>query len=224
VAHSYRAGHLSGQEPLPIAVLVSGLGTNLQALLDTVHGREARIVGVASSVEGAAALERAAVRGVRGEVFARDAYADRAARDEALADWLEGLGARLVVLAGYMELLGERFLERFPGAVINVHPSLLPAFPGLRAIEQALEYGVKVFGVTVHYVDAGMDTGPVILQRAVELPDAGEASEVLAALRPLEHSMLAQAVALIAAGAVRADPQNPRRRVVDFEAIGAPGG
>jgi len=118
------------------------------------------------------------------------------------------------VLAGYMELLGERFLQRFPGAVINVHPSLLPAFPGLAAIEQALAYGVKVYGVTVHFVDAGIDTGPVILQRAVELPDAREAEQVLAALRPLEHALLAQAVRLLARGALAADPANQRRMTI----------
>ena len=175
-------------ERLPIAVLVSGGGTNLQALLDTVHGREAEIVAVASSTPDAPALERARSGGVPCAVFARADYADRDERDRALADWLHERGARLVVLAGYMELLGDAFLERFPDAVINVHPSLLPAFPGLRAIEQALDYGVKVFGVTVHFVDAGVDSGPVILQRAVELPDAREPEEVLAALRPLEHS------------------------------------
>jgi phosphoribosylglycinamide formyltransferase-1 len=165
---------------LPIAVLVSGTGTNLQALLDTVHGREAEIVAVASSVAGAAALERASQRGVPAAVFPRADYADRDARDGVLAEWLLERGARLVVLAGYMELLGEPFLSRFPGAVINVHPSLLPSFPGLAAIEQALAYGVKVFGVTVHFVDAGIDSGAVILQRAVELPDAREPGEVLA--------------------------------------------
>jgi len=204
-------------EPLPIAVLVSGTGTNLQALLDTVHGREARIAAVASSVEGAPALARAQARGVPTRVFARADYAGRAARDEALADWLGERGARLVVLAGYMELLGEPFLARFPGAVINVHPSLLPAFPGLGAIEQALAYGVKVFGVTVHFVDAGVDSGPVILQRAVELPDAREPGEVLAALRALEHELLARAVALFARGALRADPQNPRRTLIEAD-------
>lgn len=208
-------------ERLPIAVLVSGLGTNLQAVLDTVHGREADVVAVASSVDGVTALDRAAARGIATGVFARAQYPTRAARDEALADWLEEQGVALVVLAGYMELLGESFLARFPGSVINVHPSLLPAFPGLGAIEQALAYGVKVFGVTVHYVDAGVDSGPVILQRALELPDAREPEEVLAALRPLEHSMLPQAIALIAAGAVRPDTENPRRQLIDLEAVGA---
>jgi phosphoribosylglycinamide formyltransferase-1 len=201
-------------EPLPIAVLVSGTGTNLQALLDTVHGREAEVVAVASSSPEAPALERARAAGVPAEAFARAGYADRAARDEALADWLAGRGARLIVLAGYMELLGAPFLQRFPGAVINVHPSLLPAFPGVRAIEQALAYGVKVFGVTVHFVDDGMDTGPVILQRAVDLPDAREPAEVLAALRPVEHALLPRAVRLFARGALSPDPANPRRIAV----------
>ena len=202
-------------ERLAIAVLVSGTGTNLQALLDTVHGREADVVAVASNVEGARALERAHAKGVATAVFARSAYPDRAARDESMADWLAERGARLVVLAGYMELLGEPFLARFPGAVINVHPSLLPAFPGLAAIEQALAYGVKVFGVTVHFVDAGIDSGAVILQRAVELPDAREPQEVLTALHALEHELLPRAVALFARGALRPDPENRRRTIVD---------
>jgi phosphoribosylglycinamide formyltransferase 1 len=212
-AHGYGDRRVS--ERLPIAVLVSGAGTNLQALLDTVHGREVDVVAVASSVAGVQALERAGASGVPTAVFARAAYGDRGARDDALADWLAERGARLVVLAGYMELLGESFLARFPGAVVNVHPSLLPAFPGLGAIEQALAYGVKVFGVTVHFVDAGVDSGPVILQRAVELPDAREPGEVLAALRSLEHELLARAVALFARGALAVDPENPRRTIVD---------
>jgi phosphoribosylglycinamide formyltransferase-1 len=196
---------------LPIAVLVSGTGTNLQALLDTVHGREAQVVAVASGAPGALALERAAARGVPTAVFERSDHAGRQARDEAMAGWLADRGARLVVLAGYMELLSSAFLERFPGAIINVHPSLLPAFPGLHAIEQALAYGVKVFGVTVHFVDADADSGPVILQGSIELPDARDPDELLAALRPLEHSLLPEAVRLFARGALHADPENPRR-------------
>jgi phosphoribosylglycinamide formyltransferase-1 len=196
---------------LPIAVLVSGAGTNLQALLDSVHGREAEIVAVASSNAAALALGRARERGVPERAFPRTDYADRAARDAAMADWVRGQGARLVVLAGYMELLGEGFLAAFPEAVINVHPSLLPAFPGLGAIEQALAYGVKVFGVTVHFVDGGVDTGPVILQGSVTLDDPGGPEQVLAALRPLEHELLPHAVRLFAAGALMADPANPRR-------------
>jgi phosphoribosylglycinamide formyltransferase-1 len=203
------------QGRLPIAVLVSGTGTNLQALLDTVHGHEAEVVAVASSVAGVPALERAAAHGVPSAVFPRAEYEDRKARDRALADWLQERGARLVVLAGYMELLGEAFLGRFPGATINVHPSLLPAFPGLEAIEQAMAYGVKVFGVTVHFVDAGIDSGPVISQRAVELRDARDPEQVLEALRPLEHALLPEAVRLFARGALNVDPENQRRIVVE---------
>jgi phosphoribosylglycinamide formyltransferase 1 len=201
--------------PLSIAVLVSGGGTNLQALLDSVHGAEVEIVGVASSVAGVKALERAEQAGVPTAVFPRAEYSDRRARDEALADWLQGRGARLVVLAGYMELLGAAFLARFPDAVINVHPSLLPAFPGLHAVEQALAYGVKVFGVTVHFVDAGVDSGAVILQGSLELPAARDPEQVLAALRPLEHRLLPEAVRLFARGALRLDPNNPRRIAVE---------
>lgn len=200
---------------LPIAVLASGEGTNLQALLDTVHEREAEVVAVASNVAGAPALERARARGVATAVFASSEHGDRSTRDGAMAAWLLERGARLVVLAGYMELLTAAFLERFPRAVVNVHPSLLPAFPGLHAIEQALAYGVKVFGVTVHFVDGGVDSGPVILQRACELPDAREPAEVLRALRPLEHALLPQAVRLLARGALRLDPENPRRVLLD---------
>jgi phosphoribosylglycinamide formyltransferase 1 len=215
-------------EPLPIAVLVSGMGTNLQALLDTVHGHEAQVVAVASAAPGALALERAAARGVQTAVFERSGHTDREARDLAMADWLEERGARLVVLAGYMELLSAAFLERFPGAVINVHPSLLPAFAGLHAIEQALAYGVKVFGVTVHFVDAGVDSGPVILQRSLELADARDPDEVLQALRPLEHSLLPEVVRLFARGALGVDPENPRRvtiaRPADLRASQPPRG
>ena len=200
---------------IPIAVLVSGTGTNLQALLDTVHGHEARVVAVASSVAAAPALARAAELGVPTAVFPRSEYEDRKARDGAMADWLRERGARLVVLAGYMELLGAPFLDRFPGAVINVHPSLLPAFPGLGAIEQALAYGVKVFGVTVHFVDAGVDSGPVILQRAVELRGARDPEQVLEVLRPLEHTLLPEAVRLIARGALSVDPENQRRILLE---------
>lgn len=193
----------AAREPLPVAVLASGEGTNLQALLDTVHGREARIVAVASDRPAAPALRRAGHAGVPTATFALADFPDRAARDEAMAGWLTDRGARAVVLAGYMALLTPGFLARFPTGVLNVHPSLLPAFPGLRAVEQAVEHGVKVFGVTVHFVDEGVDTGPIVAQRAVELPDASDATAVLAALRPLEHALLPHAVRLLASGALR---------------------
>jgi len=135
-----------------VGVLASGEGTNLQALLDTVHGGAVEIVAVASDQPGARALERAEGAGVATRVFARAGFADRPARDAAIADWLEERDVGLVVLAGYMAILDDAFLLRFAGRVVNVHPSLLPAFPGVRAIEQALAYGAKVFGVTVHFV------------------------------------------------------------------------
>jgi phosphoribosylglycinamide formyltransferase-1 len=200
---------------LRVGVLASGAGTNLQSILDRLHGREGvDVVAVGSDQPGAQALERAAAAGVEAAVFAREDHPDRAARDAAMADWLERHAVRLVVLAGYMQLLSPSFLRRFPGGVINVHPALLPAFPGIRAIEQALDYGVKVFGVTVHFVDDGVDTGPIILQRALDLPAATEPDEVRAALRPIEHDLLCEAVRLIARDAVRLDPAHPRRVLV----------
>lgn len=201
-------------DALPIGVLASGAGTNLQALIDQVHGREADIVGVASDRPDAQALDRAERAGIDREAFPLAEGEDRSKRDARMAGWLCARGARLVVLAGYMQLLGPSFLERFPDAVINVHPSLLPAFPGLQAIEQALAYGSRVFGVSVHFVDDGVDTGPLILQEAVALPDARRPDEVLAALRPVEHTLLPEAVRLFARGALGRDPENPRRVVV----------
>jgi phosphoribosylglycinamide formyltransferase 1 len=200
---------------LRIGVLASGTGTNLQALLDHVHGFEARIVAVASDKVDAPALERARRAEVPTGVFPRDAYPDRPARDAAIGEWLARQGVELVVLAGYMALLDDAFIARFRDRIINVHPSLLPAFPGLAAVQQALDYGVKVFGVTVHFVDEGVDTGPIILQRAIELPGAKDADAVLEALRPLEHAMLPEAVRLIAAGRVRRDPSHGRRVIVE---------
>ncbi len=199
-----------------VAVLASGEGTNLQALLDRVHGRDGvSVVAVASDKPGARALARARSAGVLTEVFPRDGFSDRAERDSAMAAWLADHGVELVVLAGYMQLLSSDFVKRFERRVINVHPALLPAFPGLGAVEQALEYGVKVFGVTVHFVDDGVDTGPVILQRAIEIPDPASPDEVLTALHKVEHELLPEAVRLIAAGAVRLDPGNPRRVLIE---------
>jgi phosphoribosylglycinamide formyltransferase-1 len=202
--------------PLRVGVLASGGGTNLQALLDSVHGEEALVVAVASDRPHAHALQRARDAGVDTGVFALADYADRPARDEAITRWLAERDVELVVLAGYMALLTSPLLRRFEGRVVNIHPSLLPAFPGIRAIEQALAYGVKVFGVTVHFVedDGGVDSGPVLLQRAIELSDVDDPDEVLARLRPLEHTLLPEAVRLVARGAVSRDPANPRRIVV----------
>lgn len=199
-----------------IAVLASGAGSNLQAILDTLHGREGiEVAAVASNVADAPALARAERAGVPTAAFPLADHPDRGARDTALADWVAGHDVRLVVLAGYMQLLTPGFLARFPQAVVNVHPALLPAFPGLDAVGQALAHGVRVFGVTVHFVDEGVDTGPIILQRAVELPHARTADEVLERLHALEHELLPEAIRLIARGAARIDPADPRRVLLD---------
>jgi phosphoribosylglycinamide formyltransferase-1 len=199
-----------------VGVLASGAGTNLQALLDRAHGRDGvAIVAVASDQPKATALDRARRAGVPVAAFPIDEYEDREARDIAMADWLEQREVELVVMAGYMRLLNPAFLERFSGRVINVHPALLPAFPGLHAVQQGIDYGVKVFGVTIHFVDEGVDSGPVILQRAIDIPEATDVDAVLEQLHPIEHQLLPQAVALIARGAVRIDPQNPRRVLIE---------
>lgn len=199
-----------------VGVLISGEGTNLQALLDHVHGREGiEIVAVASSRAGARGLARAEAAGVETAVFARADHPDREARDAALADWLDAREVDLIVLAGFMEVLGGPFIRRFEGRMINVHPSLLPAFPGVRAIDQALDYGVKVTGVTVHFVDEGVDTGPVLMQEAFELPYARDVEEIERRVHAIEHRLLPRAVRLIAAGAVTRDPSNPRLVRVD---------
>lgn len=201
---------------MKVAVLASGAGTNLQALLDQVHGREGiTIVAVASDNPDALALERAAAAGVSTAVFQRREFGDdRVARDRAMAGWLRERGTQLVVMAGYMQLVSEPFLDRFSDAVINVHPSLLPAFPGIDAVSQALAYGVKLFGVTVHFADASLDTGPVIMQRSVGLPDARELDDVLPHIHALEYQMLPEVVRLFARGAVRIASTHPRRVLV----------
>ena len=200
-----------------IAVLASGAGSNLQALLDTLHGgpEGIAVAAVASDKPGARALERARQADVPTATFPLDGFPQRAARDEAMAEWLLANDVQLVVLAGYMQLLSPAFLQRFPNAVVNVHPALLPAFPGLDAVGQALAHGVKVFGVTVHFVDEGVDTGPIILQRALELPYARSSEEVLERLHAVEHELLPEAIRLIARGAVRIDPADPRRVLLE---------
>lgn len=210
-----------------MAVLVSGEGTNLQAILDSVHGHDGiEIACVGSSRPGASALERARSAGIETEAFAASDYASREQRDEALGDWLFARGVELVVLAGFMELLSPAFVRRFGGRLINVHPSLLPAFGGIRAIERALEHGVKVMGVTVHYVDEGVDSGPVIAQRAFELPSyaAQDIDVVEGRIHEIEHELLPQVIRLCAQGRVSIDPEHPRQVLIAPEDAGDGGG
>ena len=170
-----------------IGVLVSGGGTNLQALIDA----GLPIAAVASNRAGAAALERADSAGLPSRVFDVATYPDRSARDRELADWLQLRGVDFVVLAGYMHLLTPAFLERFPDRIVNVHPSLLPAFPGAHAVEDALTAGVDTTGVTIHYVDEGLDTGAVIRQEPVPVEPR---ATLLERIHEVEHRLLPDVV------------------------------
>jgi phosphoribosylglycinamide formyltransferase-1 len=201
-----------------IGVLISGKGSNLQALIDELGDAPIEIAGVVSSRPDAHGLERAQAAGLETAVFSLADEPDRENRDAALGDWLEEREVDLVVLAGFMELLTPGFIRRFAGRIVNIHPALLPSFAGLRAVAQALEYGVRIAGVTVHFVDEGMDSGPIILQEAFELPyhrdiDAMSEREIDAIdelFHEVEHRLLPKAVRLIAAGRVSVDPDNPR--------------
>jgi phosphoribosylglycinamide formyltransferase-1 len=189
-----------------VAVLASGTGTNLQAILDQLHGRDGiEVAAVVSDKPGAQALERAAKAGVETGTFEKEDYADREARDAAIGDWLTERDVDLIVLAGYMQLLSPSFVERFRSRIVNVHPALLPAFPGLDAIEQALKHGVRITGVTVHFVDEGVDSGPIILQRPVPVPPSRDLDELEDAIHATEHALLPEAIRLIAAGRVSVD-------------------
>jgi phosphoribosylglycinamide formyltransferase-1 len=166
-----------------IGVLVSGNGTNLQALIDAALP----VAAVASSRKDAYALERARAAGLPTATFSLDCHESRAERDLVMATWLEEHGVELVVLAGYMQLLTPAFLARFPERIVNVHPSLLPEFPGARPIADALAAGVETTGVTVHYVDNGIDTGPVITQEPVPVEPRDTLEERIHAV---EHRLL----------------------------------
>ena len=199
-----------------LVVLASGSGTNLQAILDKLHGQGlVEVVGVASDKPGAGALERGRRAGVETAVFPAADYEDRAARDAALGDWIESRRADLVVLAGYMQLLSAPFIARFRNRVVNIHPALLPSFPGLDAIGQALAAGVETTGVSVHFVDEGVDTGPVIAQREVPVPGGIAREELEAAVHKVEHELYPEAIRMIAEGRVRIDPSDPRRVAID---------
>lgn len=188
-----------------LGVLISGRGSNLQAIIDAIRdGRlDARIGVVISNRADAAGLERAARAGIETLVMPHTAYADRAEYDLALARALKDRGVQLVCLAGFMRLLGPAFIDQFPDAVLNIHPSLLPAFPGLDAQRQAFEYGVKVSGATVHFVTPELDAGPIILQRAVPV-ERDDTPETLAArILEVEHQIYPEAIGIVLKGSWR---------------------
>ncbi len=201
-----------------LAVLVSGSGSNLQAIIDKLHAaspsaeRATVQVGlVISNVPGVLALDRARAADIPTAVFRLEDFTDRQARDLAMADAIQAAGCELVVLAGYMHILTPEFLERFPSRVINLHPALLPSFPGTHAIDEAIAYGVKVTGVTVHFVDEGMDSGPVIAQRPIAVFDDDTVDSLAVRIHAAEHVVLPQVVEMIAGGWVTPPGPGSRR-------------
>lgn len=188
-----------GENVFRLAVLASGNGSNLQAIIDRVHGRDGiEVVAVISDKPGCNALARAGRAGIATATFPAAEYANREQRDLAMVRHVEDADVDLVVLAGYMQLLSPAFVRAFERRIVNVHPALLPAFPGLHAIEQALAAGVDQTGVTVHYVDEGVDTGPVIDQRSVPI-ELGDTIETLAPrIHAVEHELLPSVIRRLA--------------------------
>ena len=180
-----------------IGVLVSGRGSNLQALIDAVQaGRlRAQIAVVIANVAGAQGLERAARAGIEALTIPHRDYASRADFEAAVVNELRARGVTLVCLAGFMRLLGATFLDAFPNAILNIHPSLLPAFPGVDAQRQALEHGTKVAGATVHLVTGELDGGPIVVQRAVPVEDDDTVESLAARILEVEHAIYPEAVA-----------------------------
>ena len=187
-----------------IAVLVSGSGTNLQALLDDpICGP--RIALVLSDRPGVKAIERAESHGVEWAVLDPKDVADREAFDHAVVDLLRERGIDVVVSAGYMRLLGPAVLEAYGGRWLNVHPSLLPSFPGMHGVADALAHGVKITGVTVFLVDEGTDTGPIVLQEAIEVFEDDDWDSLEARVHEVEHRLLPAATAALVEGRIRVD-------------------
>ena len=209
-----------------LVVLASGSGTNLQAIIDQLHGRPAdpriEVALVISDVPGARALERARAAGIATAVFPVADYKSRAAHDLAMVSAVEEAGADLVVLAGYMRLVSPEFVHCLPDRIINLHPALLPAFPGTTSISDAVQYGVKVTGVTVHFVDEGLDSGPIIAQEPVRVEEGDTPESLAARIHAVEHRLLPATIRLIAAG--RAVPPLPGSRVVQVDWSGGEDG
>jgi phosphoribosylglycinamide formyltransferase 1 len=199
---------------ITLGVLVSGSGTNMQAILQAVRAGtlDARVAVVVSNVAGAGALDRARAAGVEAIVVEHGKYADRRAFDAAVVEHLKTRGVELVVLAGFMRLVTDVLLGAFPMRVVNIHPGLLPAFPGVHAQRQALEYGVRVAGCTVHFVDGGTDTGPIIAQAAVPVRDGDDEAALTARILAREHELLPRVLQWIAEGRVTVEPGAPGTR------------
>lgn len=205
---------MTASQPLKLAVLVSGYGSNLQAIIDRIEagGINARVACVISNVPDAFALSRAAEQGIPAVIHENRGFGDRRAYDAALVEILRSYGVDLVVLAGYMRILTDVVISAFPHAIMNIHPALLPAFPGLHAQKQALEYGVRFSGCTVHFVDCGTDTGPIILQAVVPVEDDDTEESLSTRIRNEEHRIYPEAVRLFAAGRITVSGRHVRIR------------
>ncbi|MBB6670167.1 phosphoribosylglycinamide formyltransferase [Cohnella nanjingensis] len=193
--------------PLRIAVFASGSGSNFQALAEAAQGGRlgAEIALLVCDKPSAPVVSRARAFGIDAFVFQPRDYASREAYEAEIVSRLRDEGIELIVLAGYMRLITDVLVQPYYGRMINIHPALLPAFPGIRAIRQALEYGVKLTGATVHYVDGGMDSGPILAQRAVEIRDDDTEETLAARVHAVEHELLPRAVRWIAEGRVALD-------------------
>ncbi len=197
-----------------LGVLVSGNGSNLQAIVDAVAGGalDARVAVVVSNVAGAGALVRAKAAKVETVVVEHGKFPDRRAFDAAVVEALRAHGVEVVVLAGFMRLVTDVLLDAFPWRVVNVHPALLPSFPGVDAQQQAIEYGVRVSGCTVHFVDRGTDTGPIIAQAAVPVFDDDDEQLLRERVLTREHELLPRVLQWIAEGRVSVEPGAAGRR------------
>jgi phosphoribosylglycinamide formyltransferase-1 len=191
-----------------LGVLASGGGTNLQAILDAIAAGklDARVAVVVSNVAGAGALGRSSAAGVSARVIEHGAFPDRRSFDRAVLDVLRAHGVEVVVLAGFMRLLTEVLLDAFPWRVVNVHPGLLPAFPGKSAQRQALEYGVRIAGCTVHFVDRGTDSGPIVAQAAVPVLEGDDEESLRERILAREHELLPRVLQWMAEGRVIVEP------------------
>ncbi|MDG6244531.1 MAG: phosphoribosylglycinamide formyltransferase [Methanolobus sp.] len=191
-----------------IAVLVSGRGSNLQSVIDNIESgyiRDARIAVVISDVGDAYALERARKHGITDVYIDPSDYASKQEYEKEMMEVLKDNDTDLIILAGYMRLIGKELIVTYSNRIINIHPALLPSFKGLHAQQQAFDYGVKVSGCTVHFVDEGMDTGPIILQRCVPVLDTDTTDDLAARILIEEHRILPEAVKLFVEGKLKVE-------------------
>lgn len=195
---------MTANQPLKVAVLVSGNGSNLQAIVDRIEAGEinARISCVVSNNPNAYALARAAKHGISTVILEKRLYGKRSEYDTALVEILKNHDIELVVLAGFMQILTDVMVDAFPYAIMNIHPALLPAFPGLNAQKQALDYGVRFSGCTVHFVDHGTDTGPIILQAVVPVMQDDTVDVLSKRIQKEEHRVFPEAIRLFAEGKI----------------------